>query len=146
MFTTERMLRLSLGATMVATLLLGGAISAHAQQRLGQFKWALQPFCDVLVLEVAQIGSVFSLNGLDDSCGGPVSATLTGTAVVNKKGSVAFGITFNHAPFASHIWAELDPKSISGPWSDDQGGSGTLVFMGAAGASSAPQGGKPYGE
>jgi hypothetical protein len=138
-----RMVQVLVGIVL-ATVVLGTAGIAQAQQRVGKFKWALQPFCDVLVFEVLQIGGVFSLNGSDDNCGGSTSATLTGTAVLNKDGSIGFGFTFNQAPFASHIWAQLNSTSVSGPWHDDVGGAGTLTFLGPAAPSDLPLSGEPY--
>lgn len=43
------------------------AVPATAQP-LGTFRWQLQPYCNVLTLNVVQ-GGVYTLDGTDDRCG-----------------------------------------------------------------------------
>lgn len=130
----------------VAITFMGMVHSAQAQE-LGRFAWNLDPFCDVLELQVTQHGGAFALNGSDDNCGSDTLLMLTGTAESGPDGSIHLGITlngiFNEATVIGHVHAILDPTTLSGPWSDDLGSTGTMVFLGPA-APTGPLSGKPY--
>jgi hypothetical protein len=115
-----------LAAVAVATLLGSGA--ALAVEDLGTFRWQLVPTCNVLTLRVVQAGAVFLVNGSDDGCAGNPSGAVTGTAFLNGDGTVGMGLLIIAPNGAiSHTTARLNPATLAGSWTDDAGGSGTLV-------------------
>lgn len=126
-----KLLRLVSETLLFAAVFLCASGSARAQH-LGHFRWQVLPFCQVYELEVTQVGSVYSLNGWTDKCGESVSVILTGTVVPKNNGQLGFGITFNESPFVRHIRAFLDPVTLEGPWHDESGGGGYLIFLGLA--------------
>lgn len=115
------------------------AVGALAEaQVLGVFRWQSQPFCNVLTLTVAQQGGQFLLTGSDDLCGAGV-APVTGTAVVSGA-SVAMGMTVSLPSGAgAHLTATLALATVSGPWQDGDGRTGTFQFLAGAGTGGAPR-------
>lgn len=69
---------------IVATLV---AMPVSAQS-LGTFSWQLQPFCNVITVNVTAVAGVYTLEGADDQCGGGTRAPLTGIATPNPDGSL----------------------------------------------------------
>lgn len=115
-------------------LAFGAGSGAAAAQPLGTFHWQLQPFCNVLTVQVsAAPDGVFRLEGADDQCGAPDRAPAVGVATMNGDGTVALGlhlVTAGGRPLA--IDARVQPASGDGGWSDSAGNSGRLVLGGAA--------------
>ena len=67
------------------------AASANAQS-LGTFRWQLQPFCNVVTVNVTQQGAVYTADGYDDQCGAAQRAPLVGLATPNPDGTIGFGL------------------------------------------------------
>ncbi len=80
----------------VLLALVSGLIWSSAPataQPLGAFRWQIQPYCNVLTLNIAQQGNVFTLDGTDDRCGAPQAASARGMAFLNQNGTIGFGVT-----------------------------------------------------
>ena len=61
-------------------------------QSLGTFRWQLQPFCNVLAVDVTQQGMVYTIDGYDSQCGAGQRAPLVGLATPNPDGSIGLGL------------------------------------------------------
>lgn len=106
-------------------------------QVIGEFKWQMQPYCNVLTLAVVQQGSQFQLTGVDSLCGAG-SAPVTGTAVLSG-GTVAMGLTISlPSGRAEHVTAVVSPTALSGTWVDPDGLTGPYAFV-TAGTGGAPR-------
>jgi hypothetical protein len=106
------------------------AAAAYAQP-LGQFRWQLQPFCNVVTLNVVQSGAVYQLDGFDDQCGGAAPrAASVGTAFLNPDGTVGMGLAVVTAPSGTplHLNASFNPVALNGTWRDSAGNTGSFVF------------------
>ncbi|MCA1584921.1 MAG: hypothetical protein LC791_09170 [Acidobacteria bacterium] len=103
---------------------------AAEAQPLGTFRWQLQPFCNVVTLNVTQAGSIYTLDGYDDLCGASTRAAVVGTAFQNPNGTIGLGMTLVLTPGATplNIQATITLANISGAWSDSAGNSGPFVF------------------
>jgi hypothetical protein len=116
---------------------IAGASARDASaQPLGTFRWQLQPYCNVLSLNVIQQGDVFILEGFDDQCAGTGRHTsVVGTGFVNPDGSIGVGLTTVMFPGGApvHVDARIHVASFSGPWNDSAGNAGGFVFTPAAG-------------
>lgn len=115
-------------APMLA-LLLFSALPAAAQP-MGTFTWQLAPYCNVVSLNTTLDVSVYTFDGWDNQCGAGTLATARGLAVINPNGTVGIGLDIVTSPggLPVHVMATIDMVTLSGPWSDDHGNSGTLVF------------------
>jgi hypothetical protein len=124
-------------AVLVALL----APEPAAAQALGTFRWQLQPFCNVVTLNVTQQGAVYTLDGTDDQCGGGRQAAARGMAFVNLNGTIGFGFTVVTAPggVPLHVDATIALANLSGAWVDTAGNAGPLVFVGAGGLPGNPR-------
>ena len=56
-----------------------GAAAVEAQP-LGTFTWQLQPFCNVVTVNLTQQGAVCTMDGFDDQCGAAQHAPFVGLA------------------------------------------------------------------
>ena len=121
----------------VASLL---AIAAAEAQPLGTFTWQLQPFCNVVTLNLTQQGAVYTMDGFDDQCGAPERAALVGLATPNADGSITVGLNLVTAPGGRgmQVAARFTLPSASGSWSDSAGNSGTFAFGASTGGSPRP--------
>jgi hypothetical protein len=101
-----------------------------AAQPLGTFRWQLQPFCNVVTVNVTQQGAVYTLDGYDNQCGTGQRAPLVGLATRNPDGSIGLGLHVVTVPGARglQIDARIDPHSKSGSWTDSAGNSGTFAL------------------
>jgi hypothetical protein len=100
---------------------------------LGTFRWELQPFCNVIMVNVTQQGAIYVLDGTDDRCGnGNQSGSAVGIGYLTPQGLVGFGIT-TVLPGGTpvHTEATLSLSSLGGTWRDSAGNSGAFVFNGA---------------
>ena len=116
-------------------LLLVPALPASAQPvPMGVFTWQLAPYCNVLSLTTSQDGAVYTFDGTDNQCGASTVATARGLAVINPNGTVGIGLTIVTSPggLPVHVQGTIDLGTLGGPWTDDHGNSGTLVFAPAA--------------
>ena len=109
-------------------------------QSLGTFRWQLQPFCNVVTVTVIQQGAVYTVDGYDDQCGAPLRAPLVGLATPNPDGSIGLGLHVVTVPGGRglQIDARISLASLSGPWSDSAGNSGTFAFGATAGGTPRP--------
>lgn len=108
---------------------------------MGVFTWQLAPYCNVLSLTTSQDGAVYTFDGTDNQCGASTLGTVQGLAVINPNGTVGIGLTIVSTPggLPVHVQGTIDMGSLGGPWVDDHGNSGTLVFgVTAAGGSPRP--------
>ncbi len=76
--------------TGVLALLFLAVTSDVAAQAIGTFRWQLQPFCNVLTVNVAQSGQLYTLDGFDDQCGSGQRAGVVGTAFQNPDGTIGW--------------------------------------------------------
>jgi hypothetical protein len=133
------MSRRCLSAVIAAVMTALTALAAEAQS-LGTLRWQLQPFCNVVTLNVNQQGSVYTLDGYDDQCGAAQRAPLVGLATPNPDGSIGFGLSVVTVPGGRgvQIEARITLAGLSGPWADSAGNSGTFAFGAATGGSPRP--------
>lgn len=133
-------------ALIVLVTPLAAAALADAQS-LGTYRWQLQPFCNVIVVDVTQQGSLYTLNGYDDQCAAAQRAPLVGVATPNPDGSIGFGLNVVTAPGGRgvQIDARISMSSLGGSWSDSDGNSGAFAFNASTGGNPrpAPSGGSP---
>lgn len=127
----------ALGVLLAA---LAAAPPALAQP-LGTFRWQLQPYCNVLTLNVVHAGGVYTLDGFDDQCGAATRAPVTGAAVINANGTVEIGLNIVVSPGASpvHVAVPVSMTTLGGTWRDNTGGSGAFVFTPGAGTGGSPR-------
>ena len=104
--------------------------SPASGQPIGAFTWQLQPYCNVLTLNVTQTGSVYTLDGYDDQCGAATRASAAGLAFLNPDGTIGMGVAIVVSPGAAtlHVSAAITLPSVSGTWRDSSGNTGTLAF------------------
>ncbi len=121
----------------VSILLL--AADARAQF-LGTFTWQLQPFCNVVTVNLTQQGAIYTMDGFDDQCGAGQRAPLVGVATANPDGSVGMGLNIVTVPGGRGVQvdARFTLPTASGSWRDSAGNSGTLAFGAATGGSARP--------
>ena len=124
-------MRLSFGCIVLG--LVAGAICisaspAHAATDVGVVRWQLAPFCNVLTLNAVVEGAGAVLSGFDDNCGGAHSAAY-GTVSVNPDATLNLGVTIvtGGGP-GEHLDAVLNLATVSGPFHDASGHTGTLIF------------------
>jgi hypothetical protein len=124
----------------LTTLLLTGAALPADAQPLGTFRWQLQPFCNVLSVQVVQAGSVYTLDGYDDQCGAAQRAPLVGLATPNPDGTIGFGLHVVTVPGGApvSIEARISVATLSGTWSDSAGNDGAFAFGAATGGGPRP--------
>src|SRR5262245_12113994 len=105
------------------------AAAEASAQSIGTFHWQLQPFCNVITLNVRQDGLVYTLDGFDDQCGGS-RAGVTGTAVLNLDGSIGIALSSATSPEAARVslQARVTLPSASGAWTDSAGNSGVFAL------------------
>lgn len=124
---------------MPCLVLLLAATTADAQP-LGTFRWQLQPFCNVVVVNVTQQGAIYQVDGFDDQCGAAQRAPLVGMATPNPDGSIGFGLNIVTAPGGRdvHVDARISLPGLGGTWSDSSGNTGTFAFSGSTAGSPRP--------
>ncbi len=133
---------------MTAMRAFGGFLAASSllfsppvrAQTLGTFSWQVQPYCNVVTLNVVAQGTVFTVDGFDDQCGAPRRAPLLGVAAPNPDGTIGLGLHVVTVPGGRglQIDARISPATLAGPWTDSAGNSGTFVFGAATGGSPRP--------
>lgn len=114
---------------LAVAALIGAAVPANAQA-LGTYSWQLEPFCNNLTLSLTQQGGLYTVSGFDDQCGAPQRAPVVGLATPNPDGSIGFGLHIVTVPGGRgvDVDARISVSSISGPWNDSAGNSGTFAF------------------
>ncbi len=128
-----------LPALIVLTAAMGTAVRADAQP-LGTFSWQLQPYCNVITVNVNQQGAVYTMDGYDDQCGAGQRAPLVGTATPNPDGTIGLGLNVVTVPGGRgvQIDARITLAGLGGPWTDSAGNSGTFAFGANTGGSPRP--------
>src|SRR5687767_447648 len=127
----------TLPAVLVA--LLWTSVSANAQP-IGTFRWQLQPYCNVVTVNVTQQNSIYTLDGTDDRCAASQAASVVGVAFLHPTGTVGFGLSIvlpGGTPV--HVEATIDMTSLSGTWRDSAGQNGTFTFTPGAGTGGTPR-------
>ena len=119
-------------ATILAT--------AASAQPLGTFTWQLQPFCNVVTLQVTQQGALYTAEGFDDQCGAPQRAPLVGTLTPNPDGSIGFGLHVVTVPGGRglQVDARISIATLGGAWADSAGNAGTFAFGAHSGGNPRP--------
>jgi hypothetical protein len=129
--------------SVVLAFVLGGGpwIASASAQSLGTFSWQLAPYCNIVTVNVAQAGAIYTLSGYDDQCGAAERAAITGTAFVNPTGQVGLGLTIvtTSGGTSVHVDGVLDLATLGGSWTDDHGNSGAMVYGAAGPAAGAPR-------
>jgi predicted regulator of Ras-like GTPase activity (Roadblock/LC7/MglB family) len=125
---------LVVAAAVVAT------VASPREQSLGTFRWQLQPFCNAVIVSITERGGVYTVDGVDDQCGAVQRAPLVGTATPNPDGSIGLGFHVVTSPsgWGVDVAARISLSTLSGPWSDSAGNSGTFVFNGTGGGTPRP--------
>ncbi len=123
------MLHRRLVALLVVSSALLTPFAADAQV-IGTFRWRTEPFCNVLNLTVTQTGTVFTLNGFDEPCGGNPRLPVHGVAVLQPNGSVTIGLSVISLPGGAPVSLEADINiaTVSGTWRDSVGRTGPFMF------------------
>jgi hypothetical protein len=111
----------------LAIIVLSVSATARAQS-LGIFSWQLAPFCNVVSVEVTQVGSVYRLTGADDQCGTAL-ATAVGLAYPSPNGTIGFSLLIVTAPggVPVHLSATLRRSDLGGRWRDSAGNTGDML-------------------
>ncbi len=124
-------------AAGAVSLLVGVAAEA---QSIGTFSWQLQPFCNVVTVNVTQQGGVYTLDGYDNQCGAPQRAPLVGLGTPNPDGTIGFGLHVVTVPGGRglQIDARITLAALGGSWSDSAGNSGAFAFNASTGGSPRP--------
>lgn len=121
---------------LAAVFAVATATGAHAQV-LGTFTWQMQPYCNRVTLTIVQHGPEYQLLGSDDQCGAGL-APATGSAVPTGSG-VGMGFTIAlPTGRVAHVSATVSLASVSGPWTDGDGNTGTFAFGTATGGATRP--------
>ncbi len=117
-----RLIAVLLAATFVP---VAGALA----QPLGTFRWQIQPYCNVLTVQVTRQGDIYTLDGTDDRCAAQEAASVVGIAFLNVNGSIGFGLT-TVLPSGTpvHTQATIAFPALNGTWRDSAGNSGSIVF------------------
>lgn len=131
---------LSVRPFLVCVVALLGAAPLASAQSLGTFKWQLQPYCNVVTVNVTGVAGVYTVEGFDDQCGAATRAPLTGVGTPNPDGSIGFGLHIVASPGgrAVSVDARISIANLSGPWSDSDGHTGTFAFNANTGGSRRP--------
>src|SRR5262245_7645952 len=110
-------------------------------QALGTFSWQLQPYCNVVMLNVHQEGALYRLQGIDDQCGAGPHASVTGLAFPNPDGSIGFGLTIVTVPGGRslHVDATITLDTLGGTWRDSEKQTGAFVYTPGPGAGGSPR-------
>ncbi len=126
----------------VLQLAVGMVLSANllSAQSIGTLSWQLQPFCNNLTVNITQQGALFTVDGYDDQCGAGQRAPLAGVATQNPDGTIGFGLHIVTVPGGRgvDVDARISLATLSGPWSDSAGNSGTFGFSARTGGSPRP--------
>jgi hypothetical protein len=138
----DLMARAWFGIVLVAAL-VAPATSVSAQS-LGTYSWQLAPYCNVVTVDVTQLGSTYTLDGYDTQSGGANSrAPLTGMAVINPNGTIEIGLTIVTSPGGTpvHVDTTIDLATLGGPWRTPKTTPSASASPSTTGRSS-----QPYGE
>ncbi len=132
---TTRVLVVTLAASAVSLI-----ATASVAQPLGTFTWQLQPFCNVVTVNVTQQGAVYTMDGYDDQCGAARRAPIVGLGTPNPDGTIGLGWNIVTTPGGRGVQvdARITLPSASGSWSDSAGNAGTLALGASTGGNPRP--------
>ncbi len=132
-------IRLAPAALAACVACLFGGARAGAQP-LGTFTWQLQPFCNVVAVNVTQQGAVYTMDGYDDQCGAARRAPIVGLGTPNPDGTIGLGWNIVTTPGGRGVQvdARITLPSASGSWSDSAGNAGTLALGASTGGNARP--------
>ena len=104
------------------------------------FRWQLQPFCNVVTVNVTQQGAVYTVDGYDDQCGAAAAGAAGRPGHTEPRRPIGFGLNVVTVPGGRsvHIDARISLAGLGGPWTDSEGNSGTFAFGAATGGSPRP--------
>ncbi len=128
--------------TLSALVVLGSLWSSTLAiaQTLGTFRWQLLPYCNVLTVQIAQQGAVYTLDGTDDRCEAAQAASARGMAFLNPNGTIGFGLTMvQPGGVPVHLEATISLPALNGTWRDSSGASGSLVLTPGSGIGGPPR-------
>jgi hypothetical protein len=110
-------------------------------QPLGTFRWQLQPHCNIVTVQVTQVGGVYRLEGTDDQCGAATVAPVIGIAALNPDGSIALGLNHVTTPGGApvHVDAVVTLPGAGGTWRDSAGNAGSFVLTPGVGIGGPPR-------
>jgi hypothetical protein len=133
--------RTQLAARLALAVIVLITPAAAAAQSLGVFRWQVQPYCNVVTLQVVQQGGQYTLDGTDDQCGGGPKAAVRGMAFLNPDGSIGFGLTIVTVPggIPIHVDAAIAMTTLGGTWKDSAGNNGTFVFTPGSALAGSPR-------
>ena len=105
-------------------------------QPIGTFRWQLQPFCNVVTVNVTQQGGVYTLDGYDNQCGAPQRAPLVGLGTPNPDGTIGLGLHVVTVPGGRgvQIEARITLAALGGTLERQRRQRGTFAFNAAAAA------------
>ncbi len=127
-------MRRLIGVMMAGAVMVAAGAAPGEAQSLGTFRWQLQPYCNVVTVQVEQRGAVYTLDGFDDQCGASQRAPLVGLATPNPDGSIGFGLHLvGQAGRGLHIQARITLAALGGTWNDSAGNTGTFAFGASTG-------------
>lgn len=113
----------------VTAALVAATLHASDARAQGPFSWQFSPFCNVLTVTASQRGEVFDLSGSDNNCGTGTRSGASGTAFFNPDGSIAMSLTIvSSTGVPRNLTVQLNSSTLSGPWTDSSGNTGTFVF------------------
>lgn len=108
------------------------ASAASAQAVFGTFSWQMQPYCNSVQLTLISMPTGFTVEGLDDQCGGPNKGSAVGTATFNATGNLVLNFTIVlPSSRSANVTAFVSPANGEGTWNDGFGNTGTFKFFGA---------------
>jgi len=119
---------------------VGLTASRAEAQPLGTFRWQLQPYCNVVTVNVTQQGAVYTMDGYDDQCGAARRAPIVGLGTPNPDGTIGLGWNIVTTPGGRGVQVDalITLPSASGSWSDSAGNAGTLALGASTGGSARP--------
>ncbi len=123
----------------VAGLLM--SVQPAAAQFIGTFSWQTAVYCNIITLNIFQVGNSFALEGYDNQCSNTERrAPVTGTATLNPDGTAQLGMAVVRTPGAEpvHIDAVVNVGTLAGTWADSSGHTGNFVFNGAGAGNRRP--------
>lgn len=127
--------RHALASAVAAGVLVMSSASPASAQNIGTFPFALQPFCNTVVLSVTQDGSTYRLAGWDDACGATLRQPVYGTIAPNADGTLNISFT-NVRPTGIGVETSIrnfNLGSFTGNWTDSAGNSGIAGIVGLSG-------------
>jgi hypothetical protein len=88
--------------------------------------------CNSLTLTLISMPTGFTVEGLDDQCGGPNKGSAVGTATFNASGNLLLNFTIGLPSSRSvQVSAFVSPANGQGTWTDSAGNRGTFAFFGS---------------